>query len=159
MTTKSVFLSFGALFCLTRHNSATTYPTCNINPESLSCKPKPLSVLLLSSPCIRSKCLRVNLMVIFIMVFQFTLYPFPIMPRRRTAALEPFVKVLNLKKQKKKTIPICSHICCQDVETLNCSQITQACHLQSCLSCLGVSRLGFGFAPVVLCSYSISCRL
>lgn len=41
-------------------------------------------------------------MVIFIMVFQFTLYAFPIMPRRRTAALEPFVKVLNLKKQKTK---------------------------------------------------------
>lgn len=46
------------------------------------------------------------------MVFQFTLYPFSLMPWRRTAVLNSFVKMQNIRY-----IHICSPIFCWDMDT------------------------------------------
>lgn len=83
-------------------------------------------------------------MIIFIMVFQFTLYPFSLMPWRRTAVMNPFVKMLNINY-----IHICSHICCWEMEAQTlCSDYTVLpfAKLSFLLRCV---EAGFGFASVV----------
>lgn len=95
---------------------------------------------------------RENVLIIFIIVFQFTLYPFSPVPWRSTAVLMPFVEMLNLKHIHiwRAGVGIWIH--------RPIIQITQSRHLQSCLSCLGVSMLVLDLhqSCLFLCSYCIS---